>query len=145
MGFRTTAVILSAFAVAEPALASTLAPDALVCESDAEILFVRQTPFLADKPGSYVIDQAKVSLKSIALMNEAAGIVQTRDMRNSADRGAVRGPQYQRLVDSCASSGAVPASVTVLERKAISGVTKVTMVINGLSATVWTPSTSVRD
>ena len=127
------------------ACATTLAPDSLVCESDAELQFVKQTPWLAGLGGAKTIEQAKISAKLPELKRQYAAIAQTRAAKADAEAAEAQSQPMQRLAATCASSGTTPLTAQVLEVKAISGVTKVRVDFRGASVPLWTASSSLSE
>jgi hypothetical protein len=127
------------------ACATTLAPDSLLCESDAELQFAKQTPWLAGLGGSKTIEQAKISAKLPELKRQYAAIAQTRAAKADAEAAEAQSQPMQRLATTCAASGTAPLAAQVLEVKAISGVTKVKVEFRGTSVPLWTASSSLSE
>lgn len=123
-----------------PCMAATLAPDSLICESPSSIAFVSQDKYIAGAKGSYVIASAGRSVQLAGIMRQAASLVGQQEERRrladlERDRPALE--QFQTILKTCASSGAEPVSVQVIEFTPISGIAKIMVMLNGHAATVY--------
>jgi len=153
-------------AIAAPLLASqvasaaTVKPDSFLCEGEFEVSLPAREGWTQD--GGELL--MKVAQNSVVFaqgqmkMAQAMGDLAQRDeqiqsarFRNSggayaARAGAAQADQqagseklakFQRMVSTCAASGAQPLPAEVLERKAISGLSKVRTTFNGAPADLW--------
>lgn len=148
---RIPAVVATAVVAVMPAMAATLAPDSIVCES-REDLALLDRPNLRGQPGSVVMQRvrsgARLSSPEVSAMLERSaalsrsGTVAQRieNKRDDADMHA----RFASFEKGClATSSAQPA--IVLERKAISGAARIQTPINGMQAEVWTTVLSLSD
>jgi len=135
-------VVLLVFAIGR-ASATSLAPDSLVCESDAELLFVRQTQWLAGLGGARTVEQAKISAQLPELKRKYAAVVQTKAAQAEAEAAEAQNQPIVRVAQTCASSGTAPLPADILDVKAISGVTKVRIEFQGVKVQVWTATSSL--
>ncbi|MFC5525236.1 hypothetical protein ACFPPA_05715 [Rhodanobacter ginsengisoli] len=139
--------------------AEGLKPDAVVCETESALAMLAQ-PNLAGEPGSVVMKRIDATIKFEQLAHQANGMLgnmaaQEEAIRNgygasgssqvqasqaaaAQQEAQTKGQQAQAFQRQCMATGAQAVTVSVLERRPISGAVKVSMLINGSQAEVWT-------
>lgn len=156
----TAALAASCFS----ALAADLAPQTLACESSDAIAFAKRTDGLKGRPADKALAGAAAHLKMNDLMkefaatqrrlaNQESAIAGTRYARSadqnakvaeaSADRDTADSAMWTSIVQTCATTGAESLHADIIEKKPISGIAKVKVMLNGQSAEVFVPMESV--
>ncbi len=136
MDSRPLLILLLAF----NAQAATVA-DSLVCESVSDLEFVNRQNELKGQPGSVVMTRAKASVEFYRLHAETARMIYIPKTRSDQVEKSEQ-DAYKSLVAGCA---AFSGPVTVLERKAISGLAKVRVTYEGRPAELWTFSAGLTE
>jgi hypothetical protein len=136
-------IFAAAMILATHAEAATLAADALVCESEADLQFVEDDKQMVGKPASQALREAATMQKFNALRQETSRIAPNLVSRREADEAAKMEAQYKRIQTVCASSGASTLTATVIEQRPISGTAKVQLPFRGTQAQLWTSGRNV--
>lgn len=139
--------------------AESLKADAVVCETEPALAMLAR-PNLAGQPGSVVMQRIEATIKLEALIVQTNGTLGNMYAQDEAIRGAygargssqvqasqaagaqqqaqALGAQAQAFQRQCMATGAQAVAVSVLERRPISGAVRVSMLIKGNQAQVWT-------
>lgn len=131
---------LAALLLVGHAGAATLAADSLLCESPAELEFVRAQDWLRGKPAGEMIEKAGLSVKA-AEMHENLGRQMSLRKTTDAERSQTDG--LRRVASSCAPSQA--GSAEVLERRSISGLARIRTAYQGRPAELWTYASALTE
>lgn len=140
--------------------ASTIKPDAFLCEGEFEASLPAREGWtqdggellmkVAQNSVVFAQGQAKVA-KTMGDLAQKEEQIQSARFRNSGGAYAARGSaaqadqqealqkvtKFQKMVATCAASGPQPLPAEIIERKAISGVSKVRTVFSGSPAELW--------
>lgn len=127
-------------------MSATLAPDSLICESTDTISFVSQNKYISGAKADYVIGSAGRSVQMADIQKSSAYVLGQRAERQrlaDLERDRPELEQYQAIVKTCASSGAVATNVEVVESKPISGIAKIKLIYKGQSIVVFVNASSL--
>ena len=149
---RTSLFLITSLAFAADASAAPVVkPDSLLCESDAALEHVLSNPRMASLPGSEAIAKSKAQVELLQQGPQADSTAATVRRINPdlqrrtevAESRALAGAKS--VIAKCASSGANPMSVTVLERWPISGIAYVSATFRGSPAKLYVPLAAITD
>ena len=131
--------------------AAELKADALICESDTALLHALGNSRMAALPGSEAIAKSKAQVEFLQpnAQSDATAATMRRvnpDLQRRSEqleKAALEGAKD--VVAKCASSGAESLTVTVLEQRPITGVSRLSLKFRGSVAQLYTASASVRE
>ena len=134
-----------AFTVPVCAKGATLAADSLLCEAEPDVQKVDQMENLRAQPGSMVMKRVAAGAEMWKLDQEISRRLYTGQRAdNKVAEAQANEATYRRLQTSCAESGSAQQA-EVIERRAISGLTKIRVQFRGRPAELWTTAGSVTE
>jgi hypothetical protein len=134
-------IFLALLIAGSGAEAATLAPDSLVCESVTDLEFVARQDNLRGQPASVILKRSAATVEFYRLDAQTARMMYVPKAQSEQVQRA-DADAYKSIVAGCATASG-PAAV--LERKPISGLSKVKITYRGQPAELWTESARISE